>query len=159
MTENEAIKILKRDLSIQIENKALPDGIEAIKTAIQALEEIQQYRSIGTVEEISKLIKFLSCDDDTSILEYLRMLIEYRAIGTVEEFKDLKEYQIKMRMRYLEIDDINNLLEPFELSLALEREIRKYEYRKEHKPQDISPLDYTIIYALKHCLEEQMAET
>lgn len=46
MTENESIKILKRDLAIQIENKALPDGIKAIETAIQALEEIQQYRAM-----------------------------------------------------------------------------------------------------------------
>ena len=39
MTESEAIKILQRDLQIQIENKALPDGIEAIQIAIQALEK------------------------------------------------------------------------------------------------------------------------
>ena len=39
MTESEAIKILQRDLQIQLENKALPDGIEAIQIAIQALEQ------------------------------------------------------------------------------------------------------------------------
>lgn len=39
MKENEAIKILQRDLQIQLENKALPDGIEAIQIAIQALEK------------------------------------------------------------------------------------------------------------------------
>ena len=39
MTESEAIKILQRDLQIQLENKSLPDGIEAIKIAIQALEK------------------------------------------------------------------------------------------------------------------------
>ena len=44
------------------------------------------------------------------------------------------------------------------LSSALESEIFKYEYRSEHDPQKISPLDYTIIYALKHCLEEQLKE-
>ena len=38
-TESEAIKILQRDLQIQLENKALPDGIEAIQIAIQALEK------------------------------------------------------------------------------------------------------------------------
>ena len=37
--ENKAIKILQRDLQIQLENKALPDGIEAIQIAIQALEK------------------------------------------------------------------------------------------------------------------------
>ena len=39
MTESEAIKILQRYLQIQLENKALPDGIEAIQIAIQALEK------------------------------------------------------------------------------------------------------------------------
>ena len=39
MTYSEAIKIMKRDLQIQLENKALPDGIEAIQIAIQALEK------------------------------------------------------------------------------------------------------------------------
>ena len=39
MTESEAIKILQRDLQIQLENKAIPDGIEAIHITIQALEK------------------------------------------------------------------------------------------------------------------------
>lgn len=39
MKENKAIKILQRDLQIKLENKALPDGIEAIQIAIQALEK------------------------------------------------------------------------------------------------------------------------
>lgn len=90
-------------------------------------------------------------------IEVYEKLMKYEAIGTVEELKALKEYKAKMEMQYL--DDINNPLEPLKLSSALQSEIRKYNYRKEHKPQDISPLDYTIMYALKHCLEEQMAES
>ena len=39
MTESEAIKILQRDLEIQVKNKALTDGIEAIQISIQALEK------------------------------------------------------------------------------------------------------------------------
>ena len=57
-------------------------------------------------------------------------------------------------MQYL--DDTSNPLEPLKLQSALESEILKYNYRKEHKPQDINMLDYTIMYALKHCLEEQL---
>ena len=57
-------------------------------------------------------------------------------------------------MQYL--DDISNPLEPLKLANALRSEIFKYEYRNEHKPQDINPLDYTVMYALKHCLEEQL---
>ena len=39
MTESEAIKILQRDLEIQVKNKALADGIESVKFAIQAIEK------------------------------------------------------------------------------------------------------------------------
>ena len=44
--------------------------------------------------EITNLIKFLSFDDDTSILEDLRLLVEYYAIDTVEELKALKEKNV-----------------------------------------------------------------
>lgn len=57
MTENEAIEILERDLQIMIQNKCLPDGIEATKVAIQSIKEVQQYRKIGTVKECQKAIE------------------------------------------------------------------------------------------------------
>ena len=60
MTENEAIKELKEDISLY-DNEitrldtsiGTPDRnlIDALEMAIQALEEIQQYRAIGTVDE------------------------------------------------------------------------------------------------------------
>lgn len=42
MDYTEAKKILKRDLNIMVENNSLPDGIEAMKTAIIALGAIEQ---------------------------------------------------------------------------------------------------------------------
>ncbi len=75
----------------------------------------------------------------------------------LEELKELRSYKEKMKMQYL--DDISNPLEPLKLSAALESEILKYNYRKEHKSQDINILDLTVIYALKHCLEEALKET
>lgn len=87
-------------------------------------------------------------------IKALEEIRQYRAIGTVEEFKELKEYKGKMGMQYL--DDMDNPLEPLKLSSALQSEILKYNYRKEHKPQDINILDYTVMCALKHCLEEQI---
>ena len=60
MTEKEAIKELKEDISLY-DNEitrldtsiGTPDRnlIDALEMAIQALEEIQQYRAIGTVDE------------------------------------------------------------------------------------------------------------
>ena len=72
----------------------------------------------------------------------------------LEELKALREYKERMEMQYL--DDIDNPLEPLKLQSALQSEIFKFNYRKEHKPQDINILDYTIMYALKHCLAEQL---
>ena len=56
------------------------------------------------------------------------------------------------------IDAVDNPLEPLKLAKALQSEIYKYNYRKENKPQDVNVLDYTVMYALKHCLEEQLKE-
>lgn len=50
MTENEAIEAIQFDLEIggEIHSQVLRDAVDV---AIQALEEVQQYRKIGTVEE------------------------------------------------------------------------------------------------------------
>lgn len=58
MTENKTKKELERHIQFLRENwKRHPDYnvIEAIKESIQALEEIQEYREIGTVEELKNL--------------------------------------------------------------------------------------------------------
>lgn len=47
MTENEAIEELKENIELPFGNSIFN---EASRTAIKALEEIQQYRAIGTVE-------------------------------------------------------------------------------------------------------------
>ena len=72
----------------------------------------------------------------------------------LEELKELREYKEKMEMQHL--DDIDNPLEPLKLQSALQSEIFKFNYRKDHKPQDINILDYTVMHALKYCLEEQL---
>ena len=90
-------------------------------------------------------------------VEYSKRYIEHKLVAEwLEELKELRTYKEKMEIQYL--DDISNPLEPLKLKSALESEIFKYNYRKEHRPKDISPLDYTIMYALKHCLEEQIEE-
>lgn len=89
MTDNEAKERLEcMRLFMQIEDaknesKFLEDDYVANKMAIQALEEIQQYRVIGTVEELI----------NTQIREkVLNVEVQsYKEIGTIEEFKALKE--------------------------------------------------------------------
>ena len=53
MMENEAINALKLEGGLQIDGKAkrVAQFFEGLSVAIQALEEVQAYRAIGTVEE------------------------------------------------------------------------------------------------------------
>lgn len=118
------------------------------------LEETIKHTRKKAEEMATKSVElFPSCEGR----KYLDCAEEYYQLADwLEELKELKEYKKKMKAQFL--DDIENPLEPIKLSSALESEIFKYEYRTEHDPQKISPLDYTIIYALKHCLEEQLKE-
>ena len=76
MTESEAIKILKRDLQIQLENKALPDGIEAIQIAIQALEkQIPKKPKINMIDSETIYCKCPSCNITTVL--YRNCIMKY----------------------------------------------------------------------------------
>ena len=110
------------------------DDEEELKTAIQALEELQQYRAIGTVEEIQKKMEELerwhtdrineniknpfaytstsvchNCDHKDEYIEELETEVtEYKSIGTIEEFKALKEKNTPLEHHHTRIDDIND---------------------------------------------------
>ena len=109
-------------------------------------EAITKYKEITNTDAICPAHCNISCD---KCVQESEQLVEW-----LEELKELREYKKRMEMQ--DMDDINNPLEPLKLGKALESEIFKYNYRKEHKPQDINILDYTVMYALKHCLEEQL---
>ena len=111
-------------------------------------EAIAKYKEITNTDAICPAHCNISCD---KCVQESRQLVEW-----LEELKSLREYKEKMEMQYL--DDIDNPLEPLKLQSALESEMFKFNYRKEHRPQDINILDYTVMYALKHCLEEQLKE-
>lgn len=51
MTEQEAIEQFKERLSIEEYRHQIPEYYEAMELAVKSLEEIQQYRAIGTPEE------------------------------------------------------------------------------------------------------------
>ena len=57
MMENEAIEMLKIQRTF---TNGANGKVEAIDIAIQALEEIQQYRAIGTVEELKTAMLYVS---------------------------------------------------------------------------------------------------
>lgn len=129
MTENEAIVFIKNANELskkaihnleQIKDKAERIGkigeyyanlencykeIESCEIAVKALEEIQQYRAIGTVEEIEPYVrlgeKLNLCDlvrENAKLVKkiqhlevYEKQLKEYEAIGTVEECRAAME--------------------------------------------------------------------
>lgn len=82
MTEQEAIKFLTGYLdSVVYKEKC----VEAHKLAIKALKEIQQYRELGTVDEIIHA-------GAIGLVENVK-LKKYEAIGTVEECRKAVEKQ------------------------------------------------------------------
>ncbi len=95
MTESEAIEKLKNmRLFMQIEDKNSDckfseDDYKAYEMAIQALEEVQQYRAIGTPEGLQ--------DMKSNYFEALSDWRQYRKIGTLEECRTAREKQISKK--------------------------------------------------------------
>ena len=76
---------------------------ESKDMATQALEEIQQYMAIGTVEELKKIEESFNVISDkvwNYILAGKELLERYEAIGTIEEFKALKEKSVAKEPDY-----------------------------------------------------------
>lgn len=87
MTEQEAIKIIKHKVG-RFQNDMINDALDV---AIKALEEVQQYRAIGTVEGYERVIES-SIENYNLYREYKEKVQEYRTIGTVEECRENKEF-------------------------------------------------------------------
>lgn len=75
--------------------------IAACMLAINALKEIQEYRAIGTVEEIKEILQIVSEGQEdvdesgisTGLLHTLLEYGRYKKIGTVEECREAVESQ------------------------------------------------------------------
>lgn len=91
MKENETIQELESRISPYDTCKADFDANEAIKTAIKALEEVQQYRAIGTPEELQEMKK--------DFAEALSDWRQYRKIGTLEECRAAVEKQTAKKVK------------------------------------------------------------
>ena len=82
MTENEAIE----DFEMFCKGKILCVTGEALEMVRTAVKDAQQYRAIGTVEQLEW------CKDASHWKELFKEKLEkYEAIGPVDEFKTLKE--------------------------------------------------------------------
>lgn len=90
MTEKETIKALRLEGGIEITGKAVRvmEFFEGVAMAIKALEEIQQYREIGTVDEVKEAMAFYRNMKESSVREIIEKCAEYEKIGTVKECRD-----------------------------------------------------------------------
>lgn len=93
MTENEALEALKLEGGLEITGRPIrvAQFFEGIEVAIKALEEVRQYRAIGTPEEcraaVEKQIveKELESHDEKHILKYCISLMQ-ELVGKFEEW-------------------------------------------------------------------------
>ncbi len=103
MTENEAIEVLK-DFGKQVSVKAdgayqSTIGEKACDVAIKALEEVQQYRAIGTVEELIRGKRYMNiAKHHGTIGQVIDECVAYEAIGTPEECRAAMEKQTAKKM-------------------------------------------------------------
>lgn len=97
MTENEVLKDLQNYQGIlkaktRINASANPEI--ALNAITEAIEVIQQYRAIGTVEELQQLKEYIDTINE--------ICSGYSAIGTIEEFKALKEKECPKKPKHSE---------------------------------------------------------
>ena len=105
-TEKEAIKLLNESYIVDYEGDTDRHRINLEKFLISTLEEIQQYREIGTVEEVEQNARDLKRQIEHSehLAEVLKstksllkkreqLLADYCKIGTVKECRKAREKQ------------------------------------------------------------------
>ena len=104
MTENEAVYCLKADSESHSEVCEECDlyGLvgcdhcqnDAIEFAIKALEEVQQYREIGTPEELMRGKRYMNIAKHHGIIgQVIDECVAYEAIGTPDECRKAVEKQ------------------------------------------------------------------
>ena len=96
MTENESIKELEASIDLAkmcTQNYERKREIQGYEMAINALEEIQQYRAIGTPEELQTMKEHggFTGVELANIAAMQMKLKEYEAIGTPEECREAVE--------------------------------------------------------------------
>ena len=92
MTEKQAIDELLF-LKAKLYNGIYGNRLGCVDDAFKALEEIQQYRAIGTVDEVKEATAFYKNAKESSMREIVEKCAEYEKIGTVEECREEKRFK------------------------------------------------------------------
>lgn len=104
MTPKEAIEILEEIKELDDTLYAYSNAyMEALEVALYALKEIQNYRKLGTLEELARAKKYIDLSKrHGTIGEMIDECAEYEAIGTVEQVRNQKD---NLAVAYKIIDD------------------------------------------------------
>ena len=99
MDEQELVKSEQEAIECLEKNKPTSGYImlqESVDIAIKALEKIQEYRKLGTVEELKAMMDngAFTGTELAQIAAMQMKLKEYQQLGTVEELRDAREKQI-----------------------------------------------------------------
>ena len=97
MDYQEAIEYMRKESHNQCVNS---EGQDAYIIAVSAMQELQEYKQLGTLEEM-KLLKatHLTGVELAQISCMLKQLAEYEKIGTLEEVRETVEKQKEERPR------------------------------------------------------------
>lgn len=92
MTENEALEYLKSSKRKSNMLGILP-GSDIGNSIIKALEEVQQYRAIGTLEELKAAMKYVYlAKKHGTVGQVIENCVKYEEIGTPEECLRNKDF-------------------------------------------------------------------
>lgn len=142
MTENEALEALKLEGGLEITGRPIrvAQFFEGIEVAIKALEEVRQYRAIGTPEELKAAMKYVYlAKKHGTVGQVIENCVKYEEIGTPEECRAAVEKQIVEKE--LESHDEKHILK-YCISLMQEL-VEKFEewYEYVHGEDAIRELD------------------
>lgn len=143
MTENEAKVLLCQMYLPCFEEKEK----QALTMAIQALEEIQQYRAIGLTPQMVKDLIASEKKAHKIALENTHLLDEYQAIGTVEGYKrviEISKENFRLSMEY------KAKVQQYE-SIGTVEEFKALKEKNESKKALRIPDDDTCIYYGYYC--------
>ena len=139
MTKDDAIEIIK-DVTWKDFGRH-PDFPEAREAAIQALNEVEEYRAIGTPEELRSLKERPFTGIELAQIAAMQMrLKEYERIGTPEECRAAMEKQNSTNKELESHDEKHTLECCISLMQELVNEFAEW-YRWQHGEDAIEGLD------------------
>lgn len=114
MTENEAIKELETSIDLAkmcTQNYERKNEIQGYEMAIKALEEVQQYREIGTVEELIRGMRYMNiAKRHGTIGQVIDECVAYEAIGTPEECRKSVDICKAMAERRISLQNMEDYM-------------------------------------------------